>query len=377
MSMPSEVQSFVARYGDGRSAASRLVEVFVGIEGLELVEADGSGRRIWPYKSLTTATPVTRRATDVLISFAPSPAPGDDARDGSEAGATLFVDDRQFVSRLTLCAPYLRAGNQRRRYVVPGLVVSGLVLLAAAIVWLGNLSPSRAVASVVPSAAWSSVGESVFHSITADKPTCSTEAGKQALDRMIAKLSQAAGTSKSFDVRVVDWPLLNAFALPGRRIVLTRLLVETVGSADELAGVVAHEMGHGLEMHPETSIVRVLGLSTALKFVVAGGGDMIANAGLLLVQLSYTRDAEREADAHAVGILRNAKVPAKALATFFQRLDRTSGHRKSSGTKTSNILSTHPSTAERIRTIEQTPNYPTEPVLTSAEFEALRAICRK
>ena len=375
--MPSEHDSFVGRYGDGRSAASRSVEVRLRSYGLEVSEVDGKARRIWPYDALTSGTPIVKHAPDALLTFAPESALELKKASNVEAGATLFVADPRFVEQLTLRAPHLSAGRSRWRYAIPGLIGSAAILAAALIIWLADLSPSRAVAMVVPQAVWTSTGESVFRSLTQDKATCSTDAGRQALDRMMAKLSTAAGTDAPFDVRVVDWALLNAFALPGRRIVLTRALLEAVGSAEELAGVVAHEMGHGLELHPEASVVRVLGLSAGLKILLSGGGDSIANVGLLLAQLRYTRDAERSADAQAVAILRQAKISAQALATFFRKLERRDGAGKSSGVLGAEILRTHPSIAERVDTIAQIPSYPTEPLLTDAQFQSLKAICRK
>ena len=374
--MRSDTESFVGRYGDGRSAASRPVEVWVGPNGLEIVDADGSGRRIWTFDALASGSPIVKDAPDVLVTFSPATNPASDPSSATEAGATLFVADPRFVAQLTLRAAHLTAGRSRWRYAIPGLIVSAAIVVAALIIWLADLSPSRTIAMVVPQAVWTSTGESVFQSLTQGKAICSTDAGRQALDRIMTKLATAAGTDAPFDVRVVDWAVLNAFALPGRRIVLTRSLLEAVGSSEELAGVVAHEMGHGLELHPEASVVRVLGLSAGLKILLSGGGDTIANVGLLLAQLRYTRDAERSADAQAVAILRQAKISAQALGTFFRKLERLDGERKS-GVLGAEILRTHPSIAERVDTIEQIPPYPTEPLLSDAQFQSLKAICRK
>ncbi len=375
--MLSDTESFVGRYGDGRSAASRHVEVFVGPQGLEIIEADGSGRRIWAYDALASGSPIAKHAPDVLVTFFPVPDAAADPSPTTEAGATLFIADPRFVAQLTLRAPHLTAGRSRWRYAIPGLIGSAAILAAALIIWLADLSPSRTIAMVVPQAVWRSTGESVFQNLTQGKAICATDAGRQALDRIMTKLSTAAGTDAPFDVRVIDWSLLNAFALPGRRIILTRALLEAVGSAEELAGVVAHEMGHGLELHPEASVVRVLGLSAGLKILLSGGGDTIANVGLLLAQLRYTRDAERSADAHAVAILRRANISAQALAMFFQKLKNLDGGVKSSGVLGAEILRTHPSIAERVDTIAKIPSYPTEPLLTDAQFQSLKGICRK
>jgi Peptidase family M48 len=76
-------------------------------------------------------------------------------------------------------------------------------------------------------------------------------------------------------------------------IIVTRGLLEKVGSPEEVAGVPAHEIGHVLELHPETAIVRAVGL--AAELILTGSSSRLANLGILLSQLSYNRAAEREA----------------------------------------------------------------------------------
>ena len=101
--------------------------------------------------------------------------------------------------------------------------------------------------------------------------------------------------------RVVDDPVVNAFALPGGYIYLTRGILAHFGSEAELAGVLGHEIGHVTARHSVQQISRAqlaqlgLGLGTLLlpeleTWVGAAG------VGLQLLLLSYSRDAEREAD---------------------------------------------------------------------------------
>ena len=110
-------------------------------------------------------------------------------------------------------------------------------------------------------------------------------------------------------------------AAPGGQIILTRGLVQTAGSPDEVAGVLAHELGHALELHPETGIVRAMGLAAATQLIFAGSAGTVSNVGMVLTQLRYTRIAEREADAHAVRMLKGAGISAKGFGDFFERLE--------------------------------------------------------
>ena len=123
-----------------------------------------------------------------------------------------------------------------------------------------------------------------------------------------------------------------------------------------------------------------MGLSAAAQLVFAGTTGTATNIGLLLTQLRYTRVAEREADGHAMRMLKNAGISAKGFGDFFERLEpkranpagqdgRTEERREkkkvSLGSRifASEILRTHPLTAERLALVRAQPAYPATPAL--------------
>ena len=178
-------------------------------------------------------------------------------------------------------------------------------------------------------------------------------------------------------VVLLDWSLVNAFAVPGGQIILTRGLVQRAGSSDEVAGVLAHELGHTLELHPEAGIIRALGLSAAMQLALAGSQGTISNIGLILTQLRYTRIAEREADAHALRMLKGAGISAKGFGDFFERLESKKPGEEAgkSASELEVILRTHPPTAERIAMVRAQPTYPATPALSADDWRALRDAC--
>ncbi len=175
-------------------------------------------------------------------------------------------------------------------------------------------------------------------------------------------------------VTLFDWGLVNAFAAPGGRIILTRGLVQLAGSPDEVAGVLAHELGHTIELHPEVGIIRAIGLSAAAQLAFAGSQGTVSNVGLVLTQLRYTRIAEREADAHALRILKGAGISPKGFGDFFERLEGRRSGKPDSGPDIE-VLSTHPVTAERIAMVRAQPAYPATPALSAEDWRALREAC--
>ena len=377
MSMPSEPsQRFDGRYGDGRTAASEPVTVTMTAHGIEVVRLDGAAAGFWPYAELATSTLLGKRSSDVVVRHVAAAGQLAPPVAGASAdyGATVFIAGPAFAAALARAAPHLTARNEFGRFAKLGLMIFLPLVLTIGIVWATIDQPAREIARMMPERWWKRIGDQVVAGLGEGRRACSTPAGNAAIGRLMRKLSAAAGTSEPFDVRVVDWELLNAFAAPGRQIVVTRELLAKVGNSDELAGVLAHEMGHALELHPEAGLVRGLGLMAVFKVLFAGGGETVSNIGLLLLQLRYTRDAERQADQRAVAIMREARIPATALGDFFGRLKRLDGER---GNKRSavDIFSTHPSLDERLDTLRRLPSYPTEPSAPASDLAAMRSMC--
>ncbi|MBO0763905.1 MAG: M48 family metallopeptidase [Hyphomicrobiaceae bacterium] len=353
------VDTYEGRFSDGRTAAGLPATVRLVSQGLEIAPGAGQVPFVWSYRDLAAATPIGRRAGDVLLSCAVTP------------GATLFVSDQAFVAALADKASHLTTVSQRWRFARPLLAVCALFALAVAALWVADVSPARGLAGLLPMELRRSLGRQVVRSMSQGRGTCDTPEGRAALGRLTERLAVATG-GKRFDIRVLNWSLVNAFAAPGEQIVLTRGLIEQAIGPDEVAGVLAHEMGHGLELHPETAIIRVVGLSAAVELMLGGNGGALANIGLVLTQLGYSRAAEREADAHALRILETAHISLQGFAGFFKRVE---DRERGSVIGEIGLLRTHPFSAERARLAEQRPAYPATPALTDDDWRALRGIC--
>jgi Zn-dependent protease with chaperone function len=368
MSMPSDTEFgplFEGRFTDGKTASSEDVQVRLTCRGVEIHRTGIAGPLIWPYGALHVAEPLSSHSIDALITYE------------FMAGATLFVPEGTFARRMAIEAPHLTASAQRWRHAVPWIWTASAVLLISGLVWLADFQPSRAIARMLPDSAREILGRKTVQSMSEGRRTCEASPGTAALDELVKRLSAASGSDRSFKVIVVDWSLLNAFAAPGEQIVLTHGIISKADSPDEIAGVLAHEMGHGIEMHPESGLVRAIGMTAAIDLMLGGSGGTLANFGALLAQLSYGRDAEREADKHAVRILREAKISSKGFARFFKRMQEIENELPIGKSITEiNILRTHPLTEERRLAVERVPDYPSSPALSAERWKALKDICR-
>ena len=140
--------------------------------------------------------------------------------------------------------------------------------------------------------------------------------------------------------------LANAFALPGDRIVVSDKLLLLL-SDDELAAVLAHELGHLENRHGLQSVVRS---SLALLFVATVTGDLSSlttfagSLPFLILTNGYSRDLEREADRYARQLLEARAIDVRAFSNALAKLEKAAASET-----TASYLSTHPSVEERIQ----------------------------
>ncbi len=373
--MPSDTLAtrFDGRYTSGETAGSEEVGVRLEERGLAIVKPGATEPLIWPYSALGSGEPFGKHAIDALVTYRDQP------------GATLFVPGSAFVRKLSEHAPHLTSRAQRWRAARPWLYVSACAILIVFVVWAAGLSPARTVASMLPDKIRKTMGKQIVTAMSEGRGVCLDEKGRAALDKLAKRLSDASGSAASFNIVVVNWGLLNAFAAPGEQIVVTRRLITTAKSPDELAAVIAHEMGHGIEFHPEASLVRGIGMTAAAELLLGGGSGSLVNIGILLAQLSYSRDAEREADLHGLRILKSAGISSQGMTDFFDRvskIERGTGKdgkteiRPDTDGSALDILRTHPPTRERILRVKSQGKYEATPALSKSDWEDLKLICQ-
>ncbi len=377
---PSEhvTGSWPAKFSDGQSARSWPCRVRLDDRGV-LIERDGTDEPlIWPYGAIRTPHPLSRGATEAILGYAHMP------------NAQLLIGDSEFVAQLSRHAPGLTTSAHRWRWAGPLIGVAMLIVAAFALIWLLELRLARTIAGMLPETSRQTVGRNVIASFTDKYKVCTNPDGRAALDTLTARLLKGVAKPEYFKITVVNWGLVNAFAAPGGQMVLTSGLIRKARSPEEVAGVLAHEIGHGVELHPETGLVRALGLSALVELMTGGSSGALSNLTALLVQNSYVRADESAADQQALALLRQASISQQGLADFFQRIGggdkaksdsagKSDGDGKSGPRQISfgafDLLRTHPYPEERARIVRATPSYPTTPALTNREWRALKAIC--
>lgn len=159
-----------------------------------------------------------------------------------------------------------------------------------------------------------------------------------------------------WEFHVVDDASVNAFALPGGFIYVTRGLMGTINDEAELATVVGHEIGHVTNRHSVQQISKAqlaqlgLGIGSILSSDIARFGQL-ASAGLSVLFLKYSRDAENQADQAGFRYALKQGYDVREMSKVFETLDRLS--QASGGGKLPEWLATHPNPGNRIEHIEK------------------------
>ena len=153
----------------------------------------------------------------------------------------------------------------------------------------------------------------------------------------------------SINVHVVENKEINAFAMPGRHLVVHTGLIGFADKQEEIAGVIAHEIAHIESGHVVKKLGKEIGLSILMNLTLGDiGGEVVRNALSTITSTAYDRSLEKEADLKAVDYMEAAKMNPTYLASFLEKLDKQS--------QTPEVLqwvSTHPDSKERVRYIKE------------------------
>ncbi len=365
--------SYPGSYNDGHRAARREVVVHLDLGGLRILDSEGRDIDRWPYDELHLLDE-DRAGRGLRL------------KRGEAGLARLSVPDRRLLDDLSEGARAPQAARRARpRFGLAralGLGLAGLAVLVA-VVWVALPRLAAWTAAQIPVSWEEALGERAFEELTEvfavvqqDAPKfCETAAGRAALDRLTARLAGPAAAQLEapyrFQVTVLDLGMTNAFALPGGRVVLFRGLIENAGDASEVAGVLAHEMGHVTHRHGTQAILRALGIEVLFGLMLGELGEgLFGGIGASLLSLSYSREAEAEADRVALALLDQTGIGAQGLAAFFERLAESGGKLPAA----LQLLSTHPSFDTRARLFAGAKSG-TGPAMSEADWAALKGIC--
>ncbi|HVL36750.1 MAG TPA: M48 family metalloprotease [Burkholderiales bacterium] len=233
------------------------------------------------------------------------------------------------------------------------------------------------------------LGESIVRDLRREPSFIDDPEISEYLGMIGTRLTQVTpGVRHEFEFFAIRDAAINAFALPGGFIGVHTGLLNAAETESELASVLAHEIAHVTQRH----IARMLGQQQQMQLPVmaalaaavllgrsrpdlASGAAAAAQAGAVSLQLSYSREFERDADRVGLQALAAAGFDARAMASFFEKMQRS--QRVADDGTVPGYLRTHPMSTERIADAQnKVAALPYRQHLDSAEFHFVRAKLR-
>ncbi len=358
-----------ATYRDGISAEAH--PAVVEADGRSLaIELEGGRRVRWPAADVRDADPPEAAGPGLRL-----------RRLGSDE--RLSVEDANAAMAIRALCPNLAKGEGDGRALWrPVLLWSGAaVTVVGLFFWLVLPGLAGLIAEAIPgdlehrfgARLVPTIADAVGRQAGEGTAICGDSEGDARLRALMERVRPPADGIVPLRVWVVRSPMVNAVALPGGHIVVFSGLLGFAQSGDELAGVLAHEIGHVMMRHPTRIAIERATVSAffGLFFGDIAGGTVLGGVGSLLLGNAYSRDMERAADERGVDILSRNGLDPRALARFFERLSAQYKDQE----RLLAFFSTHPPSDQRAAAIDAAPAEvrPIDP----EHWQALRHMCGK
>lgn len=267
-------------------------------------------------------------------------------------------------AQATATQPYQqvrREQTKRKRRSTIGLGLLALYLILPFLLLLILLWKSHQIAAWV--AGYVSIeqeqalGEMVFANATDGMKLRQTGYDYEVLKSIGERLTQ--GSVYDYHWYLADTEEINAFAVPGGYVVANTGLLKAADSAEEVAGVLAHEVQHVEQRHTLEDIIYSLGWQASIALIAGDVSSLwITQAATQLTSLKFSRELETEADIKGLEALHKANIAPQGLVTFFEKLAESE-----EGLDSLTFLSTHPASDQRSanlkKAIQQQTNWTT------------------
>ena len=347
-----------AIYFDGVSSRRRTVTLRLS-DRLEIGE-DGQALAAWDYSDIRRVD-----GPSGMLRLSSLSAP---------ALARLEIRDSVLAAELVSRSARIDDNATGRRGIatIVGWSIAAAASIVAVVLFGLPLIADR-LAPLVPEAFERRLGDVADSQVKAmfDAKVCDDPAGQKAFEKLVTAIRQSAGLDTSVQSGVLSSSVPNAFALPGGKVYLFNGLLAKAENADEIAGVLAHELGHLKHRDNMRGLIHNGGTSFLIGLLF---GDITGSSALIfgartLVTSSHSREAETNADSFAIDVMHRLGRPAKPTGELLLRVTGKEG-------KGLSIISTHPLSEDRLaRMSRQDPPASGPPLLSAQEWMALKSIC--
>jgi beta-barrel assembly-enhancing protease len=216
----------------------------------------------------------------------------------------------------------------------------------------------KKIASKVPVSFEQKAGDQLFSLLSKNYEIITDSSLNSQFNQIVQPLVKVVSDSNfKFSVYIISDTTVNAFALPGGKVVVNSGLILKSDNWSEVQGVLAHEIAHVTQRHHIRGVINNQGFFFVLSSFFGGYSgliDIVTSYGGKLESLMYSRKFEFEADNNGFLYLQKADINPHGMITFFQKLMEENKSEPNSGFF--QMLSTHPATAERIKNLKRLEN---------------------
>jgi beta-barrel assembly-enhancing protease len=312
---------------------------------------------------------------------------------------SLYTSDRAILRDPVLTAhPELTIalGAMRRKRINNWAVFAGIfaVLIAIPIVLLLNMGWLTGIAARQIPASWEEqLGKTAFGQYQIQADMIQDPRTAELLAELTDVLTHSLPDSRyQFHFYVARDPSLNAFALPGGYVVVNSELLLRADSADEVLGVLAHEISHVTSQHGTRNLIASAGIYLTVQAALGDASGLLATlagAAPFLLSQKYSRGFENEADSQGFELLQRARIDGRGMVSFFEKVKAEEakmrakvreqvGENGAVLTELPEFLATHPATDSRIERMREKAAHQQGPYRDlSATFNALKRRIRE
>jgi Zn-dependent protease with chaperone function len=265
--------------------------------------------------------------------------------------AYMEIQDAAKFDALLVETGYRDSSVVRMQQSWRGILIG--LLATVAILILGYLYAlplaSNVIAKALPDSIDRSIGKGALTFLDQRmlSPSALPAARRDAIIKRFQMLVPPRGDAPSYEIVFRKSRIgPNAFALPSGQIVMTDELVNLINNDEDLMSILAHELGHLHERHMMRRIIQSSAVGAVVTVIFGDVSAIIANIPTIMLDMKYSRDAERDADDYAIAMMKANGISLSHMADGFEKL-------QSKSDSVPPYLSTHPATAERIAHIRQ------------------------
>lgn len=358
-----------ARYLDGVTSQSRDVTLSITDQSV-IISDDTAARATWPYSKIFVKEDWVN-PTGVILGF----------KDNLDA--SLIIHNIQEFQNIQRKLPRRHQASfvipTQYRYLL--LMVIGAVaaayLLFPAVSHLAHLT-----SFLIPKSVEVKLGQLVVDEMANEFAQCEDKAALASLQKITKRLTVASGEKDANpQIYLFKSSEPNAFSLPGQKIAVLSAFLNDASSENEIAAVMAHEMGHMAKRDSLEAYIQSQGIGIIVSLISSSGSyGGVAEFASFMQSMNYSRQKEFRADEYGAKLLMKAGYSPEGLSSFLLRADKKEGiGLLGKSAEYVEFLSTHPDTKERVSRIKSYTKksaVTASSSLTQTEFLSLKNACR-